>query len=167
MKRLNANQFTDSFIKLGITYLTKDIIPEKLEYKSRKNEFLAQYKNMQVRNGNKYDISLNGGRLLFQECLGCSAKSKEGATVAAAMETIFISNGAPKIVPTDKGAPRKLSIGGDRCDCPKKIDRQRQHPGQKPWPLGQSVSTSIFWPHLYIARHLCNFVVGSRTAESI
>jgi hypothetical protein len=31
-----------------------------------------------------------------------------------------------------KGPPRKLSIGGVRCDCPKKIDRQRQHPGQKP-----------------------------------
>ncbi len=54
MKRLNAYRFTTSFIKEGIAYLTKDTIPRRFEYESRKNEFRARYENMHTEDSHLY-----------------------------------------------------------------------------------------------------------------
>lgn len=207
MKRLNAYRFTDSFIKEGIDYLTKEIIPNRCEFESRKNEFRARYKKMEVREGNqlffgdrqvvpinqidtvlaatyktlgdtgrdrlyahvagkyigisrprvlrflknqelhqlvqpvkkqrvnkaiiaskpmerwqadlvdvsKYKSPQNGQATFLLTVVDCFSKfawvvavrNKEAATVAAAMETIFAANGAPKIVQTDNGGEFK------------------------------------------------------------
>ncbi len=53
MKRLQAYRFTDSFIKEGIDYLTRQIVPERLEFESKRNEFRARYQNMQVKGSNQ------------------------------------------------------------------------------------------------------------------
>ncbi len=67
MKRLNAYHFTDNFIQEGIEYLSKNTIPERYHFQSRKKEFENRYINMQ----------LQGAQLFYNEKLVIPQKKVE------------------------------------------------------------------------------------------